>query len=55
MLEQIADNLPMFGLAGLGVAFHAKPMVRANARHAMSTLGLDSNLYLLGVRDREIA
>ncbi len=49
-----ANDLPMLSLAGLGVAFHAKPVVRKNARHAISTLGLDSILYLLGVRDREI-
>lgn len=50
-----ANDLPMLSLAGLGVAFHAKPLVRKNARHAISTLGLDSILYLLGVRDREIS
>ncbi|MET0013628.1 MAG: phosphoserine phosphatase SerB [Sedimenticola sp.] len=49
-----ANDLPMLSLAGLGVAFHAKPLVRENARHAISTLGLDGILYLLGVRDREI-
>lgn len=49
-----ANDLPMLAIAGLGVAFHAKPLVRDNARHAISTLGLDSILYLLGVRDREI-
>ncbi len=49
-----ANDLPMLAIAGLGVAFHAKPVVRENARHAISTLGLDSILYLLGVRDREI-
>ena len=49
-----ANDLPMLGLAGLGVAFHAKPVVRDNARHAISTLGLDGILYLLGVRDREL-
>ena len=50
-----ANDLPMLSLAGLGVAFHAKPVVRQNARHAISTLGLDGILYLLGVRDREIS
>ncbi len=49
-----ANDLPMLGLAGLGVAFHAKPVVRDNARHSISTLGLDGILYLLGVRDREL-
>ncbi len=49
-----ANDLPMLAIAGLGVAFHAKPVVRENARHAISTLGLDSILYLLGVRDREV-
>lgn len=49
-----ANDLPMLEIAGLGVAFHAKPLVRASARHAISSLGLDSILYLLGVRDREI-
>ena len=49
-----ANDLPMLSIAGLGVAFHAKPVVRESARHAISTLGLDSILYLLGVRDREL-
>jgi len=49
-----ANDLPMLKIAGLGVAFHAKPVVQANARHAISTLGLDGILYLLGIRDREI-
>ncbi|MCF6281297.1 MAG: phosphoserine phosphatase SerB [Candidatus Polarisedimenticolaceae bacterium] len=50
-----ANDLPMLALAGLGVAFHAKPVVRENAQHAISTLGLDGVLYLLGVRDREVS
>ncbi|MEQ1869235.1 MAG: phosphoserine phosphatase SerB [Vicinamibacterales bacterium] len=48
-----ANDLPMLRLAGLGIAFHAKPLVRQSARQAISTLGLDGILYLLGVRDRE--
>lgn len=48
-----ANDLPMLRIAGLGVAFHAKPLVKESARHAISTLGLDSILYLLGVNDQE--
>ena len=48
-----ANDLPMLRIAGLGVAFHAKPLVKERARHAISTLGLDSILYLLGVNDQE--
>lgn len=49
-----ANDLPMLGLAGLGIAFRAKPLVRQNARHALSTLGLDAILYLIGFSDRDI-
>lgn len=49
-----ANDLPMLAVAGLGIAFHAKPMVVENARHKISTLGLDSILYLIGVRDRDL-
>jgi phosphoserine phosphatase len=58
-LEQViavgdgANDLPMLNIAGLGIAFRAKPLVRRSARQAISTLGLDGILYLLGVRDRE--
>ena len=45
---------PMLSIAGLGIAFRAKPLVRQNARQAISTLGLDGILYLLGVRDRDL-
>lgn len=48
-----ANDLPMLNLAGLGIAFHAKPVVKQGAGHAISTLGLDSILYLIGVRDRD--
>ena len=48
-----ANDLPMLGLAGLGVAFRAKPLVKQSARQAISTLGLDGILYLLGYRERE--
>lgn len=49
-----ANDLPMLNLAGLGIAFRAKPVVRQGAGHAISTLGLDAVLYLLGFRDRDI-
>lgn len=58
-LEQViavgdgANDLPMLQLAGLGIAFQAKPIVRQTARQAISTLGLDGILYLIGVRDRD--
>jgi len=48
-----ANDLPMLSLAGLGVAFRAKPLVRQSAKQAISTLGLDGVLYLLGWRDRD--
>lgn len=49
-----ANDLPMLSVAGLGIAFRAKPKVRAEAKQAISTLGLDAILYLLGYRDREL-
>lgn len=58
-LEQViavgdgANDLPMLTLAGLGIAFNAKPIVRQTAKQSISTLGLDGVLYLIGVRDRE--
>ena len=48
-----ANDLPMLSLAGLGIAFRAKPLVKQSADHAISELGLDGILYLLGVRDRD--
>ena len=49
-----ANDLPMLARAGLGIAFHAKPVVRQAAEHRVSTMGLDAVLYLLGVRDRDL-
>jgi phosphoserine phosphatase len=57
-LEQViavgdgANDLPMLSIAGLGIAFRAKPIVRENAKQSISTLGLDGILYLLGISDR---
>lgn len=58
-LEQViavgdgANDLPMLNLAGLGIAFHAKPLVRQGAKQAISNVGLDAVLYFLGLRDKE--
>jgi phosphoserine phosphatase len=49
-----ANDLPMLKRAGLGVAYHAKPVVKESARHAISNFGLDAVLYLIGFSDRDI-
>ena len=49
-----ANDLQMLGLAGLGIAFHAKPKVKDNAQSSISSIGLDGVLYLLGYHDRHI-
>jgi phosphoserine phosphatase len=49
-----ANDLPMISIAGLGVAFNAKPVVREKAANAISSVGLDGLLYLIGIHDREI-
>jgi phosphoserine phosphatase len=49
-----ANDLPMLRLAGLGIAFRAKPLVRASADQSLASLGLDGILYLIGVRDRDL-
>ena len=46
-----ANDLPMLSTAGLGIAFHAKPKVVANAQQAINTIGLDGVLYFLGFKD----
>ncbi|HOS83990.1 MAG TPA: phosphoserine phosphatase SerB [Bacteroidales bacterium] len=59
-LEQViavgdgANDLPMINIAGLGIAFHAKPTVQEKADNKISTIGLDGILYMLGFRDREV-
>ncbi len=59
-LEQVvavgdgANDIPMLNLAGMGIAYRAKPLVRELADQSISCLGLDGLLYLLGVRDRDL-
>ena len=58
-LEQViavgdgANDLPMLSIAGLGIAFRAKPLVKESAKQSISQLGLDAILYLIGFRDRD--
>jgi phosphoserine phosphatase len=49
-----ANDLPMLNIAGLGIAFRAKPLVKASAKQSISNLGLDGILYLLGYSDKDI-
>jgi phosphoserine phosphatase len=59
-LEQVvavgdgANDIPMLNLAGMGIAYRAKPIVREKANQSISCLGLDGLLYLIGVRDRDL-
>jgi phosphoserine phosphatase len=60
MLQQViavgdgANDLPMLDIAGLGIAFRAKPLVRASAKQVISNFGLDGILYLLGYSEKHI-
>ena len=49
-----ANDLPMLQQAGLGVAYHAKTIVRESARHSISNFGLDAILYLIGFSDLDV-
>lgn len=49
-----ANDLPMISIAGLGVAFNAKPVVQKNAQRSISSVGLDGLLYLMGISEREM-
>lgn len=49
-----ANDLPMLSEAGLGIAFHAKPKVKAEAGQSISTIGIDGVLYFLGFKDSYI-
>jgi phosphoserine phosphatase len=59
-LEQVvavgdgANDIPMLSLAGMGIAYRAKPKVREQADQSLSQLGLDGLLYLIGLRDRDL-
>lgn len=59
-LEQVvavgdgANDIPMLNLAGMGIAYRAKPLVRQKADQSISCLGLDGLLYLIGVRDQDL-
>lgn len=59
-LEQVvavgdgANDIPMLNLAGMGIAYRAKALVRQSVNQAISSLGLDGLLYLIGVRDRDL-
>ena len=46
-----ANDLPMLSTAGLGIAYHAKPKVKANAKQSISTIGIDGVLYFMGFKD----
>lgn len=49
-----ANDIPMLRLAGMGIAYRAKPLVRQSAPHSVSSQGLDGLLYLIGVRARDL-
>ena len=49
-----ANDLPMLNCAGLGIAFHAKPKVKENAKQSISSIGMDGVLYMLGFKDSYI-
>ena len=49
-----ANVLPLLSIAGLGIAFRAKPLVKASAKQSISNLGLDAILYMMGFSDRDV-
>ena len=50
-----ANDLKMLAVAGMGVAYHAKPLVRQQAQQSVSACGLDGLLYLLGYSESDLA
>jgi phosphoserine phosphatase len=49
-----ANDIDMLSVAGLGIAFNAKPVVREHADAALSVPYLDAVLYFLGISREEI-
>ena len=49
-----ANDLEMLKLAGVGIAFNAKPILRDSADASISNPYLDSVLYLLGITREEV-
>jgi phosphoserine phosphatase len=49
-----ANDLDMLSVAGLGVAFNAKPLVRAQADTSVNVPYLDAVLFLLGITREEV-
>lgn len=49
-----ANDLAMLERAGLGIAFHAKPKLKAAADTSLSRGGLDRILYLLGLSEEDV-
>ena len=48
-----ANDLPMLSIAGLGIAFNAKPIVKESAKQSLDTLGLDGILYFMGLSEKD--
>jgi phosphoserine phosphatase len=49
-----ANDLDMLAAAGLGIAFNAKPVVRAQADTTVSVPYLDAILFMLGIRGSDV-
>ena len=49
-----ANDLPMLGIAGLGIAYRAKPRVRAEAKQAISNNSLAAVLCILGYSEEDL-
>jgi len=48
-----ANDLPMLSIAGLGIAFNAKPIVKKSAKQSLNSFGIDGILYLMGLSEKE--